>query len=232
MDTRKFQDCKAILFDFGGTLDSDGEHWLDRFYELYEQAGLDFPSSKIKAAFYQADALCCADPNMVSLGLRSMMKNHVHLQFQALNLENVEKEDGLVDAFCKESEKFLRRNARLLNRVRHFYRLGLVSNFCGNVATLCREAGLAESLDVILDSTEVGIGKPDAGIFRMALEKLDLSPEQAIFVGDSYERDMIPARALGMKTIWLKGSHPRIPLNAGPVDAWISSLSELEILIS
>jgi len=232
MDTQKFQHCKAILFDFGGTLDSDGEHWLDRFYELYEQAGLDFPPSEIKRAFYQADALCCAGPNMVSLGLRAMMKNHVHLQFQALNVEDVEKEDVLIDAFCKKSEKFLRRNARLLKRVRPFYRLGLVSNFCGNVATLCREAGLAESLDVILDSTEVGIGKPDAGIFRMALEKLDLSPEQAIFVGDSYERDMIPARALGMKTIWLKGSHPRIPLNAGPVDAWISSLSELEILIS
>jgi len=232
MDFQKFQHCKAILFDFGGTLDSDGEHWLDRFYELYEQAGLDFPPSEIKRAFYQADALCCADPNMVSLGLRAMMKNHVHLQFRALNVEDVEKEDVLVDAFCKKSEKFLRRNARLLNRVRHFYRLGLVSNFYGNVATLCREAGLAESLDVILDSTEVGIGKPDPRIFRMALQKLNLSPEQAIFVGDSYERDMMPARALGMKTVWLRGPHPRIPLNAGPVDAWISSLTELETLIS
>jgi putative hydrolase of the HAD superfamily len=231
MDTRKFQDCKAILFDFGGTLDSDGEHWLDRFYELYEQAGLDFPPSEIKRVFYHADALCCADPNMVLLGLRPMMKNHVHLQFQALNLEDAEKEDVLVEAFCKKSEKFLRRNARILNRVRHSYRLGLVSNFCGNVATLCREAGLAESLDVILDSTQVGISKPDTEIFRMALERLKLSPEHAIFVGDSYERDMIPARGLGMKTIWLKGPHPRIPLNAGPVDAWISSLPELEVLI-
>lgn len=43
--------------------------------------------------------------------------------------------------------------------------------------------------------------------------------------------NIIPARDLGMKTIWLKGPNPRIPLNAGPVDAWISSLSELEVLI-
>lgn len=193
MDTRKFQDCKAILFDFGGTLDSDGEHWLDRFYELYEQTGLDFPPSEIKRAFYHADALCCADPNMVSLGLRPLMKHHVHLQFQALNLEDVGKEDVLVEAFCRKSEKFLRRSARILNRVRHFYRLGLVSNFCGNVATLCKETGLAESLDVILDSTQVGISKPDTEIFRMALEKLKLSPEQAIFVGDSYEREYYPS---------------------------------------
>jgi hypothetical protein len=35
-----------------------------------------------------------------------------------------------------------------------------------------------------------------------------------------------------MKTIWLKGPHPRIPENAGPVDASVSSLSELEVLVS
>jgi putative hydrolase of the HAD superfamily len=85
---------------------------------------------------------------------------------------------------------------------------------------------------VILDSAQIGVSKPDLGIFRTALERLQLDPEQVIFVGDSYERDMIPAREVGMKTIWLKGPNPRIPANAGSVDASISSLSELEVLIS
>jgi hypothetical protein len=40
--------CKAILFDFGGTLDSDGEHWLDRVYALYETAGLEVAQPEIK----------------------------------------------------------------------------------------------------------------------------------------------------------------------------------------
>ncbi len=231
MDIQEFRDSKAILFDFGGTLDSDGEHWLDRFYDLYDKAGLDFPFSEIKRAFYRADALCCADPNVASLGLRALMRYHVRLQFQALSLEAVAKEDALVQAFCEKSETFLCRNARILRRVRRAYRLGLVSNFYGNVAVLCREAGLTESLDVILDSTQVGISKPDARLFRMALEALELKPEQAVFVGDSYERDIVPARELGMKTIWLKGPHPRAPLNPEPVDGSISSLSELESLI-
>jgi HAD superfamily hydrolase (TIGR01549 family) len=231
MDTAKFQECKAILFDFGGTLDSDGEHTLDRFYALYKHAGLDLSLSEIKRAFYHADSLCCGDSGVVLSGLRPLMKHHIHLQFEALNLEEYGKEKEMADLFCDRSERFLRRNALLLNRLRRRYRLGLVSNFYGNLAILCREAGVSESLDVILDSTQVGVSKPDPEIFRMALRKLELLSEQVTFVGDSYERDMIPARELGMKTIWLKGSNPRIPLNAGPVDAWISSLSDLEVLI-
>ena len=232
MNTNKFPECKAIFFDFGGTLDSDGEHWLDRFYELYEQAGLDVPRSEIKRAFYHADDLCCGDSRLTLLGLRPLMKFHVHLQFEALNLHDSNKEKELMETFCTKSEWFLRRNAGLLDRLKERYRLGLVSNFYGNVATVCAEAGLAESLEVILDSSQVGVSKPTPEIFRIGLKKLDLPAGQVIFVGDSYERDIVPSRELGMKTIWLKGPNPRMPANPGPVDTWITNLSELEALTS
>lgn len=52
MNPERFHGCKPILFDFGGTLDSDGEHWLDRFYALYGDVGLRIPVSEIKEAFY------------------------------------------------------------------------------------------------------------------------------------------------------------------------------------
>ncbi len=232
MDPWKFRECKAILFDFGGTLDSDGEHWLDRFYALYEDAGFEIPHAEIKRAFYCADELCTSDPRILSLGLRPLIKRHVLLQFSALNLADHEKEMELVEGFCARSEHFLQRNALLLRRMRNRYRLGLVSNFYGNVAILCKEVGLAEAFDVILDSAQVGVSKPNPEIFQTALERLGLPPGETICVGDSFERDMIPTRELGMKTIWLKGPHPRVPANPGPVDAWISSLSELEALIS
>lgn len=231
MNSGKFRECEAILFDFGGTLDSDGEHWLDRFYALYEQMGLHIPQSDIKRVFYHADELCSSDPQVVSLGLRPLMERHIHLQFTSLNLVDGEIEKRMTEAFCERAEYFIRRNARLLHRIKDHYVLGLVSNFYGNVATLCEEAGLTEILDVILDSAQVGVGKPHPDIFRLALEGLKLPPEKVIYVGDSFERDMIPAREIGMKTIWLKGPNPRIPPNPGPVDASISMLSMLEELI-
>jgi putative hydrolase of the HAD superfamily len=232
MNPERFQGCRAILFDFGGTLDSDGEHWLDRFYALYQDLGFRIPAPEIKRAFYHADGLCSSDAEVVSLGLRPLMTRHVRLQFSALNLADDSKQRKMVESFCSESERVLRRNARLLGRLKDRYHLGLVSNFYGNVATLCEEAGLTPALDVILDSTLIGMSKPDPGIFRAALERLQLPAEEAVCVGDSFERDVIPARELGMKTIWLKGPHPRIPQNAGSADDSISSLSELEVLIS
>jgi FMN phosphatase YigB (HAD superfamily) len=232
MNRGPFRDCKVILFDFGGTLDSDGEHWLDRFYDLYPSAGLRIPPTEIKRAFYHADSVCARSPEVATQGLRSLMKFHVHQQFQALQLEDSVKEGDLASTFCRRSENFLRRNAFLLHRLKQKYRLGLVSNFYGNVGVICEEAGLAESLEVIIDSTREGISKPDPEIFRAALSRLGLPAERSVFVGDSYERDMIPSRQLGMKTIWMKGPNPRVPDGAGPVDAWISRLPDLEGLVS
>jgi putative hydrolase of the HAD superfamily len=231
MKRRHFPHCEAILFDFGGTLDSDGEHWLDRFYDLYGQAGFGLPLAEIKRAFYAADLLCYNDPIVVSMGLRPLMKHHVRLQFAALNLKDPAKEEEIIERFCAKTERTLERNAQLLRRLKPFYRLGVISNFYGNVAALCREAALADSLDVILDSAEIGVSKPDPEIFRIALTKLDLAPALAIFIGDSYERDIVPARQLGMKTIWLKGPNPRIPENAEPADFEISSLMELGSIV-
>jgi putative hydrolase of the HAD superfamily len=232
VNSKIFSGCKAILFDFGGTLDSDGEHWLDRFYGIYDQLGLKIPQPRIKVAFYRADERCCADDHVNSLGLRPLMELHVRLQFESLGIKDEEAARKMVEMFCKKSEGFLRRNARLFEGMRRRFRLGVISNFYGNVETICKEAGLTELLDLILDSVRIGVGKPEPGIFLVALDRLDLPPHEVIFVGDSYERDMIPSRNLGMKTIWLKGPCPRTPPNAGPVDAWISHLTELEEIVS
>jgi len=226
-----FRDCRAILFDFGGTLDADGEHWLDRFFALYAAHHIDVEPADIKRAFYRADELCHGDPRLATAGLRPLMRHHVHLQLTVLQRADPALELAMADAFCRYSEGFLARNATLLRRLRARHRLGVVSNFYGNVAAICAEAGLGESLALIIDSARVGLSKPDPAIFRLALAGLKLLPEQVIFVGDSYERDMIPSRELGMRTVWLKGPNPRIPENAGPVDACIGSLTELEELL-
>lgn len=223
--------CKAVLFDFGGTLDSDGEHWLDRFYELYEKVDIELPHERIKQVFYQVDAQCCADPQVNQMGLRSLMQHHVQLQFSAHGLHDRAKEKRMADAFCTQTELALDRNQRLLARLCRRYRMAVVSNFYGNVEMLCEEAGLTQYLTAVLDSTQVGVAKPDPAIFRKALKQVNAIPEECIFVGDSYERDMLPALRLGMRTIWLKGPKPRLPAEPAPVDHTIASLAELEALL-
>lgn len=227
-----FRECKGILFDFGGTLDSDGEHWLDRFYELYREVELDIPAPEIKRAFYHADDICCNDPQVHNLGLRPLMEYHVAIQFENLGLSRRDKQTRMAELFCSKSEYYLHRNAELLTRLQQHYQMGVVSNFYGNVEVLCTEAGLAPSLAVIVDSTRLGISKPDPEIFRQALAVLGSDTSASIFIGDSYDRDMIPAQQLGMKTIWVQGPKPRIPANPPPVDGQINKLTELALLIS
>ena len=90
---------------------------------------------------------------------------------------------------------------------------------------------MAEFLLSILDSTQLGCGKPDQIIFERALRDLGVAARDCIFVGDSYERDMLPARRMGMKTIWVKGPNPRLPADPEPLDGSIMTLTELGPLL-
>jgi putative hydrolase of the HAD superfamily len=230
MDCTKFRECVALLFDFGGTIDSDGDHWLDRFFALYEAEGLAFHRDDIKRAFYEADSACHADAGMTVAGLRSLVHSHVRLQFDALGFHDAAMHRQLAGLFCQRAEHVMSLRAGLFRTLKGRFRTGIVSNFFGNLEVVLGEAGLSGAFDVVIDSGRVGVSKPDYRIFLLALERLALRPEQAVFIGDSYERDMVPSAQIGMRTIWLKGPNPRIPENAPPVDAVITKLAELEAL--
>jgi putative hydrolase of the HAD superfamily len=220
----------AILFDFGGTLDSDGQHWLDRFYTIYADIGLpEIPKSKIKAAFYWAEEQAERDPGMRSASLREMMDRHVHWQFKKLGLESPTLEAKAAAAFSKPADRILRRNRHILEKLsQKGLKLGIISNFYGNIEALCQEFGMKPYLNVILDSTVVGMKKPDAKLFGLALEQLKLAPEQVAFVGDSFERDIIPAKSIGMQTFWIiGGDRDLVPPNPAKVDRVIKSLEDL-----
>jgi FMN phosphatase YigB (HAD superfamily) len=232
MNQRSMEACQGILFDFGGTLDSDGEHWLDRFFDLYERVGLEVPQLDIKQAFYAADEACNGDPGLANFGLRPLMSHHVRLQFEILGIHAPAEESAMINGFCRHSEAILARNAALLRRFGKRYQMGVVSNFYGNVAALCREADFSDVLSCILDSSVVGVWKPDPAMFQMALHLLDLPSDRVLFVGDSLERDILPARSIGMQTLWMRGPKPRIPANLDFEPLWISNLPQVEAVLS
>src|SRR5258706_9411760 len=220
----------AFLFDFGGTLDADGLHWLDRFYSIYSDIGLpEIPKKFIKEAFYWADAQAELDPGMRTAEFRPMMERHVHWQFQKLGIDSPTMEARAAAAFYKPSDRILRRNRHILEKLSHAgFKLGIVSNFYGNVEALCQEFALTPFLNVILDSAVVGLKKPDPKLFGLALERLKLPAESVAFVGDSFERDILPAKAVGMKTFWLiGGDRDLVPPDASKVDRVIKSLEDL-----
>jgi putative hydrolase of the HAD superfamily len=223
---------QGVLFDLGGTLDSDGEHWLNRFYLLYQKhlPQVDFLS--LKSAFYEAEAACLQEPGVAALDLAGLIDFHVSRQFQALGINSPQASAALADGFLESCRRCLRRNAGLLARLSKHLRLGVVTNFYGNAARLLTGEGLGEFFTVIVDSVVAGVRKPDPAIFLAALRELKLPPTRAAYVGDSYGQDIRPAKQVGLITVWLRNDAMSAPLppdfDPTSADFQIRSLMDLE----
>ena len=76
--------------------------------------------------------------------------------------------------------------------------LGVVSNSDGRVEQALAAAGLRDYFDVVVDSALTGVEKPDPRIFAVALAALGVTPEEALYIGDMYEVDVVGARAAGL----------------------------------
>jgi putative hydrolase of the HAD superfamily len=149
------------------------------------------------------------------------------LQPRYLGLPTHPYQQQLAAGFCNAARHSLQVSVGVLAALRQRFTLGVISNFYGNVTTLCQECGLAALCDVIIDSAQVGVSKPACRIFTLALEQLGRTPQTAVYVGDSFERDVLGARAAGLRTIWLRGLEPRVCPDPSMVDATITTLEEL-----
>ena len=116
--------------------------------------------------------------------------------------------DDLVAALRREHDAFnLWRSVprglpAALARIRDLgVRVAVVSNSEGHLPELFARVGLSEVIEMVIDSHDEGIRKPDPEIFRRALRRLDASPGQALYVGDIPAVDIEGARAAGIEAV-------------------------------
>lgn len=212
---------RGLLFDFGGTLDHP-HHWLDRFLRRYHESGINLRRTELDLAYSHATRTAYADDsNLRHYGLHDLVRSLVEHQFDYLHRHGREEirrrlagsdvrrdlAERIVAAFAKESAQGLARSRDLLEELSQKFKLGVVSNFYGNLDVILFEAGIRDLLQVAIDSKRLGIFKPDRRIFEAALKVLDLPHNCVAMVGDSLHKDCAPARDLGMHTIWLRGAH-------------------------
>lgn len=226
MALRRMHRLDAILFDLGGTLDGRGA-WRERFERLFRAAGISRSRDARMHAFDYAERRSHSTEAMGCARLRELVSSHVAWQLEDLGIDDARAAQQVVDQFVAEVETATAVNRRMLAALAaDGYVLGLVSNACGNAATLCEESGYTPYLTVVIDSHRVGVAKPDPQIFRHALAALDVAPSRAGFVGDSLERDMRPAKSLGMWTCWVTDT-PCDPAAAAWVDATVDDVAHV-----
>ena len=199
---RKKQRFETILFDVGGTLDADGRHWRSRFHELFTKRRYQIDDSAFTRAYFDADDSLPARYPLKEMGFKATVR--ALAESLCRNLPGTwEICAAVAQEFTDNSMDHIRRSIAVLSKLRSSHRIGLVSNYYGNLGNALRETGLDRHIDAAVDSDEIGVKKPDPVIFLTALQSLGSHPAEALFVGDSFTRDVIGAQRVGIQPLWL-----------------------------
>lgn len=190
---------KSLLFDYGGTLDADGTTWLERFQPIYKEAGVEAPQERFERAFYDADDNLHLRHELKGLDLNQTARLQVEDVLKTLAPGRLDLVDPIAGRFVADCRAQFIRLTPALERLAARYRLGVVSNFYGNLEGLLAAEGLGRLFTVVADSGVLGVIKPEPAIFLHAAKAVSASPAECVMVGDSIKRDMKGAEGVGMK---------------------------------
>jgi putative hydrolase of the HAD superfamily len=108
-------------------------------------------------------------------------------------------------------------------------RIGICSD---NTAELqykkLRVLGLEKCFDFVVTSAEAGVEKPDPKIFERTLQKAGCAPEECLFVGDVYEKDVLGPEKAGMRALWFNNKNKPAIEGATEIKALLEVLRHLD----
>lgn len=219
---------KSLLFDYGGTLDADGTTWLERFHPLYKEAGLDLPLERLERAFYDSDDNLHSRHALKGLDLSQTVRLQVEDVIMSVAPNRRDLIDPIAGRFVADCRAHFKRLTPALERLSRRYRLGVVSNFYGNLDGILSAEGLRPLFSVVADSGVLGMTKPEPAIFLHAVKAVSAEPAECVMVGDSVKRDMKGAAGVGMKTALICAA--KDAPNAGQ-DWTLRSVMDLEAIL-
>lgn len=203
------QGVKWIFFDVGSTLVDETEAYNHRIRDAI--AGTDITFEQ-----FQEKRLEFAKQNLKS--------DLEALKFFGLPKPAWHREDEVPYPEAGEILQYLKKLG---------YKLGVIANQSMGTAERLKQWNLLQYIDVVAASAELGMAKPDVAIYKKAFELAGCIAEEAVMVGDRLDNDMVPAKKLGMRAVWVKqgfNAYQDITLIEPEYrpDATIESLPELK----
>lgn len=210
----------------GFTVDEMIRHWAAVFREF---------SPTIKQSIWYDGYLKAGEPTRTE---------QMRLTLASMGVVDEERAQILSKSYMEERNKALRLFADaepVLRDLGERYRMGLITNGPADIQRQEIETlGVEKYFSCILIEGELGEGKPNPSVFELAARNVDCSPDEILFVGNSYAHDVSPALACGWRAVWVRresdappsaGSGPlkreEVPAGSRPPDAIIGNLSEL-----
>lgn len=224
---------KGYIFDYGGTLDTGGQHWGKVIWHAYEHLQVPVSETDFRDAYVHAERTLGKNPIIQpDFTFYKTLETKIRLQLEYLQTSYITPLTSyiipltsyLYEATVAETSK----SREVLLSLKKQYPMVLVSNFYGNIATVLKEFKLDGIFDTIIESAVVGVRKPDPQIFTLGVEALGMQPDEVVVVGDSMDKDIIPASKAGCHTVWFKGEGwTNDPVDESPAGKVITDLTQL-----
>lgn len=198
----KKKEIKALIFDVGGVLRL-GHHSFDH-PEVHN-----FVRDKLKI---NLDRYLDAIDTAYTDSIAGNISEKKALEIMARNLETI-KPKKLAKLYIKAYKKYYVLNKELINyafkKKKQGYKIAILSDQWWLSKKALFSKDFYDKFDATIVSCDVGIRKPNPGIYKLTLKKLKLSAKETLFI-DNREWNLTPGKKLGMKTVLFKNNKQAI----------------------
>ncbi len=212
---KKLTDIQGVIFDYGGTIDTNSRHWAEVLWEKYKELQVPVDKPVFREAYVHGERTLARQPLVKPednfydvLRIKTRVQMDWLVENGILPCEKAVAENyasRIADACYAYVLEVLKRTRPVVKTLSEHYKLVLVSNFYGNIQAVLKDFGLDGFFSRIVESSVVGVRKPDPAIYRLGVEAMGLPAGQVLVVGDSFSKDVVPAKKVGCKVAWLKG---------------------------
>ncbi|MGN1421139.1 MAG: HAD family hydrolase [Eubacterium sp.] len=185
---------KAVVFDLGGTL-MNNIKWL--FFDI--GSTLVDETRCYEKRYEEISQACDISKTEFEKKVTEFAKQNKNACDEAIKYFGVKK-----PKWHKELEHLYPESKIVLGELAKEYKLGIIANQSKGSSQRLENWGIAKHFDVVVASAEEGCAKPDLKIFQIAIERAKCKPNEAVMIGDRLDNDIIPAKKMGMKTVWVR----------------------------
>ena len=199
------ENIEWLFFDMGSTLVDESKVYEYRMRKVAQLAGVTY--------------------EYVYNTAMEFYKQNKKGDLETMKLLNVEK-----PKWKFEYEVLYKDAEECLKKLSTKYKIGVIANQSLGTVDRLEQLGILKYIDLVVASAEEGVAKPDREIFEIALNRAGCRSEQSVMIGDRIDNDIVPAKKLGMKTIWVKqgfGKYWNITCEEEKADYEVANLTAL-----
>ncbi len=200
-----FKEIKWLFFDVGSTIMNEQIAYEHRMRDIADSANISFEKVyEMAMAYYKLN--------------------------KKGDLEAARELGVALPKWYKEDEFLYDDAIQCFETLSKKNKIGIIANQSLGTEERLGNHGILKYINLVVASAEEGVAKPDRRIFEIALERSNCEPANSIMIGDRIDNDIVPAKRMGMNTIWIKrgfGQYWNIKEEFEEPDIIVNNLTEL-----